>query len=272
MQAGRRGDDPRMMFSWYSGDYTTDLALIDAKPERRANPSMASWGADDYLAQQLRRLPTYKFRRLHLNLPDRPDGARFDGDKVLAAITSGRRRLAWRDGVQFCAFVDMSGVALMTLCSGFPIMTRSAARHFGLFDFADGRASVQPKNCDKEVCGGSRRVSSSPGERDAYAGLTFRRDFEDLGITYEVSSLTKSDLYDEFEPRLNAGEVELKLTSRLPLGDRLRVDAIAPGKRPQALLMGWTALGPILPRKRRGRLALSIIFEERRKWARLRLT
>ena len=44
---------------------------------------------------------------------------------------------------------------------------------------------------------------------DAYAGLTFRQDFEDLGITYEVSSLTKSDLYDEFEPRLNASEVEL---------------------------------------------------------------
>jgi hypothetical protein len=33
MQARKRGDDPRMMFSWYSGDYTTDLALIDAKPE-----------------------------------------------------------------------------------------------------------------------------------------------------------------------------------------------------------------------------------------------
>ena len=47
LHAGREGagDDPRMMFSWYSGDYTTDLALIDAKPERRANPSMASWGA-----------------------------------------------------------------------------------------------------------------------------------------------------------------------------------------------------------------------------------
>ena len=48
---------------------------------------------------------------------------------------------------------------------------------------------------------------------DAYAGLTFRQDFEDLGITYEVSSLTKSDLYEEFEPRLNAGEVELETDS-----------------------------------------------------------
>ena len=44
---------------------------------------------------------------------------------------------------------------------------------------------------------------------DAYAGQTFRRDFEDLGISYSVSSLTKSEIYDAFEPRLNAGEVEL---------------------------------------------------------------
>jgi hypothetical protein len=214
MQAGKRGDDPRMMFSWYSGDYTTDLALIDAKPERRANPSMASWGADDYLAQQLRRLPTYKFRRLHLNLPDRPDGARFDGDKVLAAITSGRRRLAWRDGVQFCAFVDMSGGSSDDAVLG--ISHYDEERRVVILDCLISQTGAPPFNPRiaikkfAEVLGEFRlrRVSG-----DAYAGLTFRRDFEDLGITYEVSSLTKSDLYDEFEPRLNAGEVELETDS-----------------------------------------------------------
>ena len=44
---------------------------------------------------------------------------------------------------------------------------------------------------------------------DTYAGQTFRRDFEDLGISYSVSTLSKSDIYDAFEPKLNAGEVEL---------------------------------------------------------------
>ena len=44
---------------------------------------------------------------------------------------------------------------------------------------------------------------------DAYAGQTFRRDFEDLGITYSMSARTKSEIYDSFEPKLNAGEVEL---------------------------------------------------------------
>ena len=86
MAAGKRGDDPRMFFSWYGGDFTTDPALADATPEERANPSMASFMASGYLAQQRRRLPTHKFRRLHLNLPGAPDGAAFDGDKVMAAI------------------------------------------------------------------------------------------------------------------------------------------------------------------------------------------
>ena len=33
LQTGKRGDDPRMYFSWYGGDFTTDAALADAEPE-----------------------------------------------------------------------------------------------------------------------------------------------------------------------------------------------------------------------------------------------
>src|SRR5262249_8127197 len=77
LQAAKRGDDQRMYFSWYGGDFSTDQALADATPEERANPSMASWGNPEYLAQQKRRLPTNKYRRLHLNLPGAPDGAAF---------------------------------------------------------------------------------------------------------------------------------------------------------------------------------------------------
>jgi hypothetical protein len=70
LQAGRRGDDARMYFSWYGADFTTDpeLAAEGIAPEQRANPSMASWGNSGYLEQR-RRLPTHKYRRLHLNLP-----------------------------------------------------------------------------------------------------------------------------------------------------------------------------------------------------------
>lgn len=66
---GMAGTDPRMLFSWYSGDYCTDPAFADLDPEARANPSMALWPDQDYLAQQRLRLPPNIFRRLHLNLP-----------------------------------------------------------------------------------------------------------------------------------------------------------------------------------------------------------
>jgi hypothetical protein len=44
---------------------------------------------------------------------------------------------------------------------------------------------------------------------DRYAGETFRLDFQGRGVTYECSELTTSELYEQMEPRVNAGEVEL---------------------------------------------------------------
>ena len=39
-KAGREGSDPRMFFSWYAADFTTDPELVDAATgEERANPS-----------------------------------------------------------------------------------------------------------------------------------------------------------------------------------------------------------------------------------------
>ena len=107
---GKAGSDPRMLFSWYSGDYTTDPDFAELPPEQRANPSMASWpGGAEYLEQQQRRLPTGRFRRLHLNLAGSPEGAAFDQGKVLACIVAGRTSLAPEEGRRYGAFVDMSG-------------------------------------------------------------------------------------------------------------------------------------------------------------------
>src|SRR2546422_159565 len=73
--SGRAGRDPRMLFSWYAADYTTDAAFSEADPETRANPSCSSWRDAGYLAQQAARLPAHKFRRVHLNLPGLPEGS-----------------------------------------------------------------------------------------------------------------------------------------------------------------------------------------------------
>ncbi len=198
------------IFSWYGGDFTTDAELADAEPERRANPSIASFGAS-YLDQQRKRLPTHKFRRLHLNLPGAPDGAAFNGDKVMAAIVAGRRSRAREDGRTYVAFVDMSGGSSDDAVLGVAHYERE--RRVAVLDALmaqAGRAPFNPRDAVRKFAAELKeawRISRVVG--DAYAGQTFRADFEALGIAYQVSDRTKSEIYEAFEPRLNASEVEL---------------------------------------------------------------
>jgi hypothetical protein len=210
MQTGKRGDDPKMDFSWYGADFTTDATLADATPEARANPSMASWGNSGYLDQQRRRLPAHKFRRLHLNLPGAPDGAAFDGDKVMAAIVPGRKRLAPELGVKYCAFVDMSGgssddavlaIAHVDENTKLVILDSLVSQ--------TGRAPFNPRHAVTKFAAEVREYGLREVTGDSYAGQTFRTDFEEHSISYRSADLAKSDIYDAFEPHLNAGEVEL---------------------------------------------------------------
>jgi phage terminase large subunit-like protein len=109
-QRGIAGDDPRMLFSWYSGQTCTDPDFAELEREYRANPSIGSWPEGiAYIDQQRRRLPSHKFRRLHLNLPGAPNGAFFDPDNVMAAIVAGRTSLPPQAEQAYAAFVDMSG-------------------------------------------------------------------------------------------------------------------------------------------------------------------
>jgi hypothetical protein len=220
MQAGKRGDDPRMYFSWYGGDYTTDPALVDATPEERANPSAASWGNPGYLDQQRRRLPTHKFRRLHLNLPGSPDGAAFDGDKVMAAIVNGRQRLTYAAANAYFAFVDMSGGSNDDATLAIAHVDSASKRTvLDVLMSQIGAPPFNPRDAVRRFAAELKAWGLSRVTGDAYAGQTFRADFEALGVTYAVSSKSKSELYDAFEPKLNAGEVELldhaKLTEQL---------------------------------------------------------
>jgi hypothetical protein len=191
MQAGRRGDDPRMYFSWYGGDFTTDPDFTETSPEQRANPSMASWGNDGYLDQQRRRLPTHKFRRLHLNLPGAPDGAAYSADAVMSAIVIGRKRLDPEPGRTYSGFVDMSGGSADDAVLG--ISHFDTERKCGVLDMLVAQTGKPPFNprvaISKfvDICAeyGVSRVTG-----DAYAGQTFRADFEQAGIAYRwLSSL-----------------------------------------------------------------------------------
>ena len=209
-QIGFAGSDPRMLFSWYSGDRCTEPAFTELPPEQRANPSMASWAEGvAYLEQQKRRLPTNKYRRLHLNLPGAPNGAFFDQGAVMDSIDTGVKSRPWIDGVKYVAFVDMSGGSNddSVLAIGHREGTRA------VLDLIMKQAGVPPFNPRNAVTRFARVLvhEFSLGDviGDAYAGQTFRYDFDSQGVRYRVSNLTTSENYEAMEPRLNAGEVLL---------------------------------------------------------------
>jgi len=210
MLTGKSGADPRMFFSWYGGDFTTDAAFADKTPEERANPSAASWKTKGYLAQQRGRLPTHKYRRLHLNVPGAPDGAAFSAEHVIAAIVNGRRKLQREEGRRYFGFVDMSGGSSDDAVLGIAHFDQERRR--GVLDLVEcqaGKTPFNPRKAIKKFAGLLKEYGLTKVTGDAYAGQTFRLDFEEHGITYVPCRIPKSDLYDELEPKLNAGEVEL---------------------------------------------------------------
>jgi hypothetical protein len=211
MQTGKSGSDPRMLFSWYAADFTTDSDFQgdDLSPEDRANPSMASWGNSVYLLDQKQRLPSNKYRRLHLNLPGAPDGAAFSGEHVMAAIVPGRRSLA-PAGQRYFAFVDMSGGSNDDACLAIAHKDKASSRVIlDLLVSQSGRAPFDPRRAVSKFAALCKTYHVSRVIGDAFPGETYRFDFADHGISYQVASLRKSDIYEDLEPRLNAGEVEL---------------------------------------------------------------
>jgi terminase large subunit-like protein len=208
---GKAGTDPKMLFSWYSGDYTTDPDFAELPPEQRANPSMSKWvDGDKYLEQQRRRLPVHKYRRLHLNLPGAPNGAFFDQGAMLAAVVSGRKYLPPRPGIKYFAAVDMSGGSSdnCVLCIGhlegdrviIDLIVKQAGNSY---PFDPMRAVEQFVDRIDEYDG----ITSVFG--DTYGGDTFGFAFQKRDITFRKIKGSASDQYEAFEPRLNAGLVEL---------------------------------------------------------------
>ena len=212
--------DARLYFSWYSATFTTDARAPD-DPEKRANPSMKSWpDGRGYLDQQRARLPSHKYRRLHLNLPGLPDGAAFDAVAIEDCTVTGRRRLAPDADQVYRGFVDMSGGSNddATLA----IAHRDEATGKAVVDLAEtqaGKPPFNPRAAVRKFTAILREYGVGHVTGDRYAGETFARDFSDHGIGYSSAPHPKSALYEALEPRLNAGEVELpdvpKLTEQL---------------------------------------------------------
>jgi hypothetical protein len=207
---GKAGTDPKMLFSWYSGDYCTDPAFADLPPEQRANPSMAKWvNGEQYLEQQRRRLPSHKFRRLHLNLPGAPNGAFFDQGAVLAAVVPGRAHLEPRPGIRYVGACDMSGGTSdnAVLCIAHEENGKCIV---DLIEKQAGNSKpFDPMRAVAQFASRLHEYGCTAVIGDNYGGSSFTFAFESHEITYRSVSGSASDVYEAFEPSLNAGKVEL---------------------------------------------------------------
>ena len=208
-QQGRAGRDPRMFFSWYAADFTTDPACAALDPETRANPSRASWRDADYLAQQQRRLPAHKYRRLHLNLPGMPEGSAYQPEPIMDAVARGVSHRAPEPGVGYSAFVDMSGGSSDDAVLG---IAHAAADGRLVLDRLLNQGPpppFDPRAAVERFAGVLREYGIGSVYGDKYAGETFIQDFARHGVGYVVSAAPASALYEAFEPVLNAREVVL---------------------------------------------------------------
>jgi hypothetical protein len=209
LKQAKAGTDPRMLLSWYAADFTTDPALTDAAPENRANPSRASWGNAEYLAQQQRRLPAHKYRRLHLNLPGLPEGSAYQPEPVMDAIARGVRVRLREPDVNYYAFVDMSGGSSDDAVLGISHTDTNGKYILDCLQDQGPRPPFDPNAAVTRFVETLQAYGISRVCGDRYAGETFRRQFEEHGIAYDVAPQTKSDLYDALEPLLNSHSVVL---------------------------------------------------------------
>jgi len=204
---GKKGADPRMFFSWYGADYVTDPTFENRSPEEKANPSMGSWQDQDYLAQQQRRLPSHKYRRLHLNLPGSPEGAAFSAEKIMDSIARGVSVRLPLPGVTYHGFVDMSGGSSDDSTLAIAHKDQDGQAILDRVLDQGQRPPFDPRKAVERFAGVLKEYQLSAVTGDRYAGETFRADFQGHGISYRVSELTKSEIYEAIEPLLNGGRV-----------------------------------------------------------------
>jgi hypothetical protein len=144
-----------------------------------------------------------------LNLPGSPEGSAFNAEKVMDAVDRRTQVRLPEPGIDYFAFCDMSGGSNddATLCIAHRDLTGKA-----MLDRIVDQGQRPPFDPRKAV---GRFATTLKEYRcfsvmgDAYAGLTFVNDFSSHGISYYVSELTKSELYEAMEPPLNCGEVIL---------------------------------------------------------------
>lgn len=121
-------------------------------------------------------------------------------------------------GVRYSAFVDPSGGSSdsMTLAIGHSQLSEDKKRSIAVLDAVrEIRAPFNPDSAVDEFATLLRTYAVRTVRGDRYAAEWVVSAFLKVGIEYRASDLSKSEIYRDFLPRLNSGEVDLLDNPRL---------------------------------------------------------
>jgi hypothetical protein len=133
-----------------------------------------------------------------------------------SAVCPGRHELPPLTGNRYVAFVDPSGGSVDSFALGIAHSEVRGATTVAVLDCVrERRPPFSPDAVVQEFAAVLKSYGLSSVTGDRYGGEWPRERFAVAGIGYEVSERTKSDLYLNALPLLNAGRVELLDHARL---------------------------------------------------------
>jgi hypothetical protein len=121
-------------------------------------------------------------------------------------------------GVKYAGFVDPSGGSSdsMTLAIGHSQLTENKKRSIAVLDAVrEIRAPFSPDDAVAEFTTLLKSYGVRSVRGDRYAAEWVSEAFKKAGIEYRPSDLNKSEIYRDFLPRLNSGEVDLLDNARM---------------------------------------------------------
>ena len=181
--------------------------LVWQAPSRVMNPSLPAELVADALQED------EEAARAEYLAEFRRDVAAFvDRLVVEGLVIPGRHELPPAEGVTYRAFVDPSGGS----ADSFTLAIAHKEGDAAVLDCVrEVRPPFSPESVVEEFCAllKSYRVGTVTGDR--YAGEWPREQFRKRGVTYEPSAKSKSELYLELLPLLNAGRLQLLEVPRL---------------------------------------------------------
>jgi hypothetical protein len=144
-----------------------------------------------------------------LNLPGSPEGSAFNAEKIIDAVERGVSVRLPSPGISYHAFVDMSGGSSDDACLAVAYRDSDGRAVLDRVTDQGQRPPFDPRKAVKRFAEVLKDYKLSSVVGDRYAGETFKADFQERGISYRVSELTKSEIYEAIEPKLNAAEIVL---------------------------------------------------------------